>query len=30
LLADLRSGINSDDIQEARSELWAGLRHGEA
>lgn len=30
LLADLRSGITPDDIRDARSELWAGLRHGEA
>jgi hypothetical protein len=30
ILADLRSGINLDDIQEARGEMWAGLRHGGA
>jgi len=29
LLADLRRGLNVDDIQSARREMWAGFRHGE-
>jgi antitoxin ParD1/3/4 len=30
LLADLPSTISPDEIKEARSEMWAGLPHGEA
>lgn len=30
LLADLRSGVSFDDIKDARSEMWSGLRHGGA
>jgi antitoxin ParD1/3/4 len=29
LLADLRSNLTFDDIKEARSEMWAGFRHGQ-